>query len=134
MNEELNEDGTKETIEKNVTEYDTGKQFVENFAATGEIMKEKSDVGVVNVIHSEDNAGCQSEVKIFNGGIQLLYSFEKQTINVYVTEDGFESQLIKSLKPKGSHIMDAETNLEVTPYDILNEFQFTASFKNLINK
>lgn len=133
MTEKLNDNEVMNSVQRQddqVTK--TAKKFIDDFAAVGEIIKDKSGEEFITVNHSEEEDYYQSEVKILEGGIRLSYSPETDVINVEKTDAKLELQLINVLRIDGNSIIYLNTNEEVTPYDILNYFKLTNSIKSII--
>lgn len=133
MTEKLNDNEVMNSVQRQddqVTK--TAKKFIDDFAAVGEIIKDKSGEEFITVNHSEEEDYYQSEVKILEGGIRLSYSPETDVINVEKTDAKLEQQLINVLRIDGNSIIYLNTNEEVTPYDILNYFKLTDSIKSII--
>lgn len=133
MTEKLNDNEVMNSVQRQddqVTK--TAKKFIDDFAAVGEIIKDKSGEEFITVNHSEEEDYYQSEVKILEGGIRLSYSPETDVINVEKTDAKLELQLINVLRIDGNSIIYLNTNEEVTPYDILNYFKLTDSIKSII--
>lgn len=133
MTEKLNDNEVMNSVHRQdyqVTK--TAKKFIDDFAAVGEIIKDRSGEEFITVNHSKDEEYYQSEVRIFEGGIRLSYSPETDVINVEKTDAKLERQLINVLRIDGNSIIYLNTNEEVTPYDILNYFKLTDSIKSMI--
>lgn len=133
MTEKLNDNEVMNSVHRQddqVTK--TAKKFIDDFAAVGEIIKDKSGEEFITVNHSEEEDYYQSEIKILEGGIRLSYSPETDVINVEKTDAKLERQLINVLRIDGNSIIYLNTNEEVTPYDILNYFKLTDSIKSII--
>lgn len=133
MTEKLNDNEVMNSVQRQddqVTK--TAKKFIDDFAAVGEIIKDKSGEEFITVNHSEEEDYYQSEVKILEVGIRLSYSPETDVINVEKTDAKLEQQLINVLRIDGNSIIYLNTNEEVTPYDILNYFKLTDSIKSII--
>lgn len=133
MTEKLNDNEVMNSVHRQddqVTK--TAKKFIDDFAAVGEIIKDKSGEEFITVNHSEEEDYYQSEIKILEGGIRLSYSPETDVINVEKTDAKLELQLINVLRIDGNSIIYLNTNEEVTPYDILNYFKLTDSIKSII--
>lgn len=133
MTEKLNDNEVMNSVQRQddqVTK--TAKKFIDDFAAVGEIIKDKSGEEFITVNHSEEEDYYQSEIKILEGGIRLSYSPETDVINVEKTDAKLELQLINVLRIDENSIIYLNTNEEVTPYDILNYFKLTDSIKSII--